>query len=193
MSDRLERVLEVLDGAGQTSTEEGYGTDWNPGHCARCQRHAPAEGGELCPGCRAFLLDDTDVDPRNPPRPDPDSIEGYIRARLEEAIDARLWGGSATPEGITDVIVVVQAAGVTMREAADAIADLFRPVVQAMADLVNSVDWLAIERALDEVRSRPAPERRTLNTWPEARLAPHRDLRATEAPRRPPTTPRRLP
>ena len=63
MSDRLERVLAILDAGEQSSPEPGYGTDMRPGFCARCQRHEPAPNGELCGGCRAFLLGDTDEDP----------------------------------------------------------------------------------------------------------------------------------
>ena len=63
MSGTVDRILDVLDVGLQTSTETGYGTDHDAERCARCQRHDPAEGGDLCPGCRAFLLGDSDDDP----------------------------------------------------------------------------------------------------------------------------------
>ena len=63
MSASIDRILDVLDVGLQTSDEHGYGTDLNGDACARCQRHEPAEGGDLCTGCRAFLLGDTNEDP----------------------------------------------------------------------------------------------------------------------------------
>lgn len=62
-SKRMERALAILDAGAQSSPEPGYGTDVGPGFCARCQGHDPASDGDLCGGCRAFLLGDTDEDP----------------------------------------------------------------------------------------------------------------------------------
>lgn len=56
MSDRLDRVLRSIDSGLQSSSETGYFTD-HAGLCARCQRVEPEEG-DLCGGCRAFLLGD---------------------------------------------------------------------------------------------------------------------------------------
>lgn len=67
MSDRLERVLNALDAGDQSSAETSYGTDLDPTRCARCQHHDPAPQGDLCGGCRTFLLGDTDDDPRADP------------------------------------------------------------------------------------------------------------------------------
>lgn len=64
MSDRVDDILDLIDAGLQSTTEAAYGTDFRPGQCARCQRNEPAEGGDLCPGCRAFLLGDSDDDPR---------------------------------------------------------------------------------------------------------------------------------
>lgn len=63
MSAEAERILDVLDVGLQTSAETGYGTDHDPERCARCQRHDPMPDGDLCPGCRTFLLGDSDDDP----------------------------------------------------------------------------------------------------------------------------------
>jgi hypothetical protein len=64
-----DRILDIIDGGLQTSTEHGYTDDGWPAfpvdqsRCPRCQRHPAADGADLCEGCRAFLLEDTDVDP----------------------------------------------------------------------------------------------------------------------------------
>lgn len=58
-----DRILDLLDAGLQSSAETGYGTDRDTTACARCLRNSPAEGGDLCPGCRAFLLGDAAEDP----------------------------------------------------------------------------------------------------------------------------------
>jgi hypothetical protein len=62
----VDRILDVIDAGLQSSTEMGYGSDRWPDRCVRCQEATPAESGDLCAGCRAFLLGDSDVDPRDP-------------------------------------------------------------------------------------------------------------------------------
>ena len=57
-----DRILDVIDAGLQSSDEHGYGTDHTPDRCARCQRHEP-DLGDLCTGCRSFLLGDSDDDP----------------------------------------------------------------------------------------------------------------------------------
>lgn len=59
---RVDRILDLLDNAHQHPGGFGYGTDHDDRLCARCQRHQ-RHGGELCAGCRAWLLGDTEVDP----------------------------------------------------------------------------------------------------------------------------------
>jgi len=61
MTTSTDRILDLIDGGLQSSTEHGYGEHVPAGHCARCRR--PVADGDLCPLCRAFLLGDTDVDP----------------------------------------------------------------------------------------------------------------------------------
>lgn len=57
MSDRLDRVLRVIDSGLQSSGETGHTFD--AGGCARCQQVMPAtDDGDLCPRCKAFLLGD---------------------------------------------------------------------------------------------------------------------------------------
>lgn len=62
MADSVDRILGLIDDAVQSSPERGHGADAR-GLCARCQHQEPAEGGDLCQGCRAFLLEDSDQDP----------------------------------------------------------------------------------------------------------------------------------
>jgi hypothetical protein len=62
-----DRILGVIDAGLQSTTEDSYGTDHLPDRCARCQRHEPGVG-DLCTGCRAFLLEDSDDDPAALPR-----------------------------------------------------------------------------------------------------------------------------
>lgn len=63
MNDRVDRILELLDNSLQQTTEAEYSSDYFPDRCARCQRGVPVEGGDMCQGCREFLLGDTDLDP----------------------------------------------------------------------------------------------------------------------------------
>ncbi len=57
----LDKVLAAIDVGLQDTDEPVQGQDWT--YCARCQLHEPVEDGELCAGCRSFLLGDSDVDP----------------------------------------------------------------------------------------------------------------------------------
>jgi hypothetical protein len=60
----VDKVLELLDDALQHSSEHGYGTDASSELCARCQKNTLAPEADLCSECRAFLLGDTDTDPK---------------------------------------------------------------------------------------------------------------------------------
>lgn len=74
---QVDSILDVIDAGLQSSSDHGYGTDHRPEACARCQRHDPVEGGDLCEGCRAFLLGDVDEDPRYAQPPLPQSSHIY--------------------------------------------------------------------------------------------------------------------
>lgn len=68
MSERTDKILELLDGALQTPLSNGIRVDHHPGRCARCQKNPPRDDkSSFCGGCRAFLLDDTDEDPKDKP------------------------------------------------------------------------------------------------------------------------------
>lgn len=84
MSKNLENALAALDVGPQQSAEHGYGTDHAPERCARCQLAPPVDDGDICAPCRAFLLGDTDDDPkrRQPLRTGEDGwITGYLVMR----------------------------------------------------------------------------------------------------------------
>lgn len=66
MSERLSRVLDVIDAGLQTPMPDPTYGEVSPTvsqRCARCERHDPVEGGDLCEGCRSFLLGDSNDDP----------------------------------------------------------------------------------------------------------------------------------
>lgn len=64
VSKNLDNVLAALDVGLQSSPERGISTDHAPGQCARCQNAFPVKDGDLCAGCRAFLLGDSSTDPK---------------------------------------------------------------------------------------------------------------------------------
>jgi len=71
--DHIAAVTDLIDSAldgygGQHSPETDMYSDVAPpieadGKCWRCTTNDTADGSDLCVGCRAFLLEDTDVDP----------------------------------------------------------------------------------------------------------------------------------
>lgn len=61
----IDKALAALDVGLQSSTEWGCGMGV-PDRCARCQRAEPVKGGDLCGGCREFLLGDSAIDPKRP-------------------------------------------------------------------------------------------------------------------------------
>lgn len=91
MSRKIDDILAVIDAGLQSSNEHGYGDDDFPDWCARCQRHAPADDGDLCAGCRAFLLEDTDVDPATVDLVRVESSDQARRAEWVAAL-ARVYG-----------------------------------------------------------------------------------------------------
>lgn len=66
MSDALDRVLEALDVGLQAPPEVPVGdlhvADYDDELCVRCRDQGRTDG-ELCGDCRAWLLEDSDVDP----------------------------------------------------------------------------------------------------------------------------------
>jgi hypothetical protein len=65
----LDRILDIIDAGLQSSPEADMYSDVAPSvgsGCVRCPATEVAEGGDLCDGCRAFLLGDTDTDPATP-------------------------------------------------------------------------------------------------------------------------------
>lgn len=88
MSENVDRILDLIDAGLQSSPEAGYGTDHQPDACARCQEHPPVEDGDLCDGCRTFLLGDSDSDPREE--------RGHERRLLENAPTMARWFAERT-------------------------------------------------------------------------------------------------
>jgi hypothetical protein len=69
VTERLDRILDVIDTGLQTPVPDpthGERSPRNRPGCVRCDGHV-AEGTDLCGGCRAFLLDDSDTDPAELP------------------------------------------------------------------------------------------------------------------------------
>lgn len=61
----IDKVLAALDAGLQSSDEHGYPERIDDSSlCARCVQSEPAADGDLCAPCRAFLLGDSNVDPR---------------------------------------------------------------------------------------------------------------------------------
>lgn len=68
MSESVQRILDLLDSSNQVSmSREVFGLDPAPLKCVRCYLHRPVLDGDICKGCREFLLEDSDYDPK--PRP----------------------------------------------------------------------------------------------------------------------------
>lgn len=197
MSRHLDRALEAIDGGLQRSEEPSYGYD-RLDRCWRCQKNPSEEGSEseLCAPCRAHLLGD-EADPLVPTR-----VEVYIDARLRAELERRLFEGDVIErelEGIRAVSMIstadVEALADAARSIVNALAVAFEEAARRIVDLFRSIDWTPI---LEEVERWAAaarqhsrsstPNRPTLS---RGASRPPRDLRATEAPRRPPTIFRR--
>ena len=54
---RVDKVLELIDGGLQSSSERGY-VSVAVDRCPRCVSREPCDGSEFCGPCRAFLLGD---------------------------------------------------------------------------------------------------------------------------------------
>lgn len=133
MSAEVDRILDILDVGLQTSAEHGYGTDRDAGQCARCQCHEPMPDGDLCAGCRAFLLGDSDDDPTIPvwvvPTERPPNLWS---ACLDRAMrDAPPNGGSLGIEPAAHL--VAEHLNETMRRGYDDLASDLRRFVRSHA------------------------------------------------------------
>lgn len=199
MSRPLDRALEAIDGGLQRSEEASYGYD-RLDRCWRCQRNAFEEGSEseLCAPCRAHLLGDG-PDPLVPTR-----VEVYIDARLRAELERRLYEGEVLGrelEGIRAVSAITPADVEVLAEAArsivNAFAVAFEEAARRIVELFRSIDWTPILEELERIEqaarsSRASSPNRPTLTRRAAHRAP-RDLRATEAPRRPTTFRRKTP
>lgn len=82
MTSRVDRILEVLDHAGQVAGDASYGTDAFPELCWRCQRTKPLEDSKagVCGACRAHLLAEVEPEPRVEVKGG--AVAGIIRAHI---------------------------------------------------------------------------------------------------------------
>lgn len=194
MSRHLDRALEAIDGGLQRSDEPSYGFD-RLDRCWRCLKHPFEEGSdsELCSGCRAHLLGDG-PDPRIPT-----SLESYIDDELRARLERYLLEGDGTgrPEGITAAAgpMVTAADLEALMRAAERIVDAFADFARRVVEVFSSIDWTPLleelERIAEHAREHSRSPRSDRPTLTRGALRPPRDLRATEAPRRRPTTFRR--
>lgn len=159
-----DRALEAIDAGLQRSSELGLPLEPS-GYCWRCTVRALAEGSDLCAPCRAYLLEEVDVDPRG-------ALTAEELAALTEFVTALVAAVRPILEAIVEALVPV----------AERLLSLFeRP---ARADLAR--------RTLVEPGAITTPgEARPFPTLP-IRDLPLRDLRTTEAPRTAPTPRRRI-
>lgn len=62
----VDRILDLIDTGLQHSHEPAMPLA-PPGRCTRCQHHPADADSDFCDGCRAFLLGDSDQDPKTSP------------------------------------------------------------------------------------------------------------------------------
>lgn len=161
-----ERALEVLDSGLQHSPEPAMLVA-EDGYCWRCTWRAVAEGSDLCSGCRAYLLEDSELDPRTMLLPE--EVEA-IAAFVNELVDA-----------VRPILERIVEALVPIAEALAPILDRLRPLFEAPA---------RVHLARRNVEPPGVPWGDTRPALP--RNLPMRDLRTTEAPRTAPTPRRRI-
>ena len=66
-SERVDRILDVIDAGLQSSPEASYGEiSYGDKTCVRCRSTDLEPSGEFCGPCRAFLLGDSEDDPAAP-------------------------------------------------------------------------------------------------------------------------------
>ncbi len=95
MTDHVDEILEIIDGGLQRSPEPSYGPI-DRARCWRCTYHEPEADSSsgLCPGCRAFLLDEG-PDPRLALPVGAFFTDAEVEAIVADVLDAR----RATPPG----------------------------------------------------------------------------------------------
>lgn len=153
MSDtsRVDDILDVIDAGLQSSWESGYGTDYRPDQCVRCQCAPPVEDGSFCAGCRAVLLGDSDDGPSVVPQFTEDealrilldysvSMEAGRRtydmvrpARRQEPGPLRCFGGPKDGELLTipgDRHVVLVPIPATISWSVDEPTDVMAPAIE---------------------------------------------------------------
>lgn len=159
-----DRALEAIDAGLQHSAEWGLELA-APGYCWRCTVRAVAEDSDLCAPCRAFLLEDLDVDPKT----------------------------TLTPEEVEAIAAFVRELFDALRPILEAFVDFAAKFLERFGPTLAEVRSLFGDSARAELPGRNVvPPGRSLIGTPRFPSIPPRDLRATEAPRAAPTPRRRI-
>jgi hypothetical protein len=94
----VDRILEAIDVGLQRESGADYAASvGDPSMCARCQRHEPSDG-EMCSGCRAFLLGDSDEDPARRRVWMPDVTAPILPPRMDT------WRAAADPPTLHETL-----------------------------------------------------------------------------------------
>lgn len=156
-----DRALEAIDAGLQHSTEAGMLLE-PEGKCWRCTFRPVAEDSDLCSPCRAFLLEDLELDPK-------------LTLTVEEA------------EALAAFVNELVAA---LRPILEAIVDVAVKLLEGFGPALRSMFGDSARDEL-ETRSLVPPGRLPPVGTRRLPSIPMRDLRTTEAPRSAPSPRRR--
>lgn len=164
-----ERALATIDDGLQRAGDVAIYSAPAEGSCWRCTRRKAAEGSDLCAPCRAFLLEDTDVDPAS----------------------------SLTPEEIEAIVAFVNELFDVVRPILEAIVDFAAKFLERFGPTIAEIERrfrpLFGDSARAESPSRiVVPPGRLPPVGTRRTPTMTRDLRTTEAPRAAPTPRRRI-
>ncbi|MGH9032874.1 MAG: hypothetical protein ACRDZV_12170 [Acidimicrobiia bacterium] len=109
MAETVDRIVDLIDDAFQSSDEGGHTWAGDPDLCTRCTEYPPGEASDFCAGCRAFLLGDSDDDP------------AAVARAIEDVVGRALW--------ITvQFTISIEAFGAAMQRVAEQIAEDMKPL-----------------------------------------------------------------
>lgn len=135
---RVDKVLELIDGGLQSSSERGY-VSVAVDRCPRCVSREPCDGSEFCGPCRAFLLGDG-----------PDTSFPAADARFSELSAA--W--DETRRVLQEPVDELAARFATFGEAAAGMGATLRAAVERIAEALGEyidpeTDDLMVDRLAD--------------------------------------------
>lgn len=196
--DRLDRCWRCL----KHPFEEGSESEL----CAGCRAHLLGDGPDPRSPTRLELVIDHELENALERRllegDGTGRLEG-LTAALERAYDVVIWPDGTVSErdapgfdpGPMISTADLEELGAACRRFVDAFAVAFEEAARRIVEFFSSIDWTPILEELERIaeRARETSRRatRTRPTLSRGAYRPPRDLRATEAPRRPPTTFRR--